>query len=194
MGAFLIVSKGLLADKTVSTTAKLLFAQLCDHRNRGTGQCNPRRRKLAEELGVSIPTVSRALTELRKVGLIQSTKGRYTNSYEIQSYQIRSAGGGPVGSNSIGQSDQIRSAGGPTPLYEPYQGEPTRVRAEALPRRGPPREQSPNTAPAFPGLPRKDAGREPFWDPLRGKFLTKTQYDQLTLAMALENHRRKYGA
>jgi hypothetical protein len=82
--SFLIVAKELLTDKRISATAKLLLAQLQDHRNKQTGQCNPSRQKLTEELGVPLHTIKRALIELRKFGFIQSKQVRYSNNYEIQ--------------------------------------------------------------------------------------------------------------
>jgi DNA-binding transcriptional MocR family regulator len=193
--SFLIVSKALAADKRLSVTAKLLFAELLDHHNGKTGQCNPKRQRLADALGVSVPTISRALSDLRAHGFIQSSKRRYTNSYGIQSDQIDPAGGGPVGSNRSGLSDQIDPAAPPYPLYEPYLREPERPRAEARSRRRASQNQNPgNAAIEFPAPPRKEMGLAEMFDPLNGRFLTKTQMDQLTYAMICENHRRKYGA
>jgi len=85
--AFLIVTKAVLADKRISTTAKVVLAQLMDHRNKTTGQCNPRETSLAEELGISRRTVLRALKELRCVGWIQAKRGQNGNRYEFPKCQ-----------------------------------------------------------------------------------------------------------
>ena len=85
--AFLIVTKAVLADKRISTTAKLVLAQLMDHRNKTTGQCNPRESSLAEELGISRQTVLRGLKELRRAGWIQAKRGQNGNRYEFPKYQ-----------------------------------------------------------------------------------------------------------
>jgi DNA-binding Lrp family transcriptional regulator len=119
----LCIDKTLLANANLSLTARILFAQLLDHRNKRTGQCNPTREKLAEELGVSVATIKRAVKELSDANLIRSKKLQYTNSYEIQPGQNdpveRSAGSNPTG--SPGQDDP---AAPPVSLYEPIYGEP----------------------------------------------------------------------
>ena len=86
--AFLIVTKELLKDKQLSATAKLLLAQLLDHRNKTTGQCNPRIKTLAEELGVSQSTAGRALRELREARLVKITWSSRSSRYEILFGQI----------------------------------------------------------------------------------------------------------
>jgi hypothetical protein len=122
--SFLIVAKDTLANKNISTTAKLLFAQLCDHRNRRTGQCNPKRRTLGSELGVSVATIKRALGELRTAGFLTSRKGQYTNTYELCTRNpVGSNPTGwqnPAGSNPTGQRGQFDPAEASASLYEPY--------------------------------------------------------------------------
>ena len=81
--SFLIVSKQLAADKRVSVTAKMVFAVLCDYRNKTTAQCNPRVKKLAEAIGVSASTVGRALRALREAGFIKIHWRRTSSQYEI---------------------------------------------------------------------------------------------------------------
>jgi hypothetical protein len=128
--SFLIVAKATLANKEISTTAKLLLALLIDHRNRKTGQCNPRRVKLAAELGVSLATIRRALSELRAVGFITSKRQQYTNNYEIRDDRHSSK---VYSSQQKGQNDPFASVseGSKRPLqkgqndpsltlYEPY--------------------------------------------------------------------------
>jgi DNA-binding transcriptional MocR family regulator len=125
--SFLIISKEILADKRISVTAKLLLAQLIDHRNKQTGQCNPKRQTLARELGVSVPTIQRALSELIKVEFIRSKKRSRTNFYEFLSDQIDPAEP-RVGSNRSGMSDQIDPAGPPVSFNELYIRGTTRAR------------------------------------------------------------------
>jgi DNA-binding transcriptional MocR family regulator len=106
--AFLIVTKAVLADKRISTTAKFVLAQLMDHRNKQTGQCNPRIRKLAEELGISISTAGRALRALREVGLVKVIWRQRASCYEILFGQNDR-------SCSVKMTDQDSRS-----LYEPY--------------------------------------------------------------------------
>src|SRR5215831_10437736 len=79
--SFLIVSKELAADNRLSVTAKLLLAQLLDHRNRRTGQCNPQILTLAGELGIYRTTVIRGLAELKRAGWIETKRGQNGNRY-----------------------------------------------------------------------------------------------------------------
>ncbi|HEY1876924.1 MAG TPA: helix-turn-helix domain-containing protein, partial [Rhizomicrobium sp.] len=123
----LIVAKELIANKKLSTTAKLLFALLLDHRNKKTGQCNPSRKILAGELGVSIDVIKRAVGDLIEAGFIQRKRGRHSNWYEIRTFLD--------GANSPVQMVQIRPSALAYPLYEPYRREPT-----AHSRRFPPKK------------------------------------------------------
>ncbi len=72
-----------LKDKSLSAWARLLYPLLIDYRTeRGIF---PGRDRLADDLGVSIPTVDRALTELCSAGLLTKMRqGRgHTNRYTI---------------------------------------------------------------------------------------------------------------
>jgi biotin operon repressor len=60
----------------LSATARLVFQALVWHRNRKTGQCNPRLGTLARELGLCKDTIWRAMNELRARGCIMSQKGQ----------------------------------------------------------------------------------------------------------------------
>jgi hypothetical protein len=179
--SFLIVAKALLTDKRISATAKLLLAQLEDHRNPETGQCNPSRKKLTKELGLPLHAVKRALIELRKFGFIRSKQARYTNNYEIQVAQIRPPKP-PGGANKATQVAQLAPPGLAGPLYETYPGE-ERPRAEARSRRSP-QNTNPDTCPTRrPDIPRKSAGLETVFDPLNGKFLSTAQMQQVGWAL-----------
>jgi DNA-binding transcriptional MocR family regulator len=79
-----------------------------DHRNKTTGQCNPRESSLAEELGISRQTVLRGLKELRRAGWIQAKRGQNGNRYEFPEYQN---GTSQVASCYLGSRAS---------LYEPY--------------------------------------------------------------------------
>jgi DNA-binding transcriptional ArsR family regulator len=72
-----------MAHPGLSATAKLLLAVLQDHRNARTGQCNPKRKTLALEMGVSISTIRRTLDDLREAGLVRSKRASRTSRYEI---------------------------------------------------------------------------------------------------------------
>jgi DNA-binding transcriptional ArsR family regulator len=54
------------------------------HRNRVTGQCNPRHATLARELHCSVSTIRNHIRILREAGIILATKGRRGNRYEIR--------------------------------------------------------------------------------------------------------------
>jgi len=118
--SFLIVAKSTLADKNISATAKLLFAQLCDHRNRRTGQCNPRQATLARELGISVDTIQRSLSALCRHGLVSIHRGQYGCRYEIQ-----------IPQNAVSQTanprvpkPQVAVSDAPASFNEPYVIEP----------------------------------------------------------------------
>lgn len=127
--SFLIVAKSTLVNKKISTTGKLLLAQLLDHRNKKTGQCNPGQVKLAEELGISVDTVQRGLHKLCKLGLITIHRGQYGCRYEIQIPQ-------PAVSQTANPripKPQPAVPSVPGPLYEPYINEPSVVRGQNRP-------------------------------------------------------------
>jgi len=66
-GAF--IPNWLLERKEVSPSAKLCYARLCQYAGRG-GECYPKQKTLAEELGVSRRQVIRYLEELKALNLI----------------------------------------------------------------------------------------------------------------------------
>lgn len=114
--SFLIVAKAILADKRISVTAKVLYAQLLDHRNKRTGQCNPQQTTLARELGTSVDTIQRHLSELRQHGLITFTRGQNGCRYEIP----ETASCGLENRKTADGKPQVAASGAPYPLYEPY--------------------------------------------------------------------------
>ena len=123
--SFLMVAKEMLADKRISATEKLLLAQLLDHRNKRTDQCNPRQTTLARELGISRHTVERALWKLRELGFLTIKRGQSGYRYEFPSCQNGNSElpKWQVPSCQNGNSDV------PSPLYEPYLKEPGGARA-----------------------------------------------------------------
>jgi DNA-binding transcriptional MocR family regulator len=188
--SFLIVTKEVLRDNRISATAKLLFAQLLDHRNKTTGQCNPKRKTLAEKLGTSVDKVDRAAQELRRAGYLTWRRVQYTAFYEISVPQECGSERAQFRTDAE-PAPHICGTDAPYPINEPYQENPSRPRAEARSRGGSPDSDFP-LAPQGRSIPRKPMGLE--WDPLNGKFLTKTQYDQLTWAYIFANHEAKYGS
>ena len=85
--SFLIVAKAMAADKQISATEKLLLAQLLDHRNKRTGQCNPNQTTLARELGIGLRTVRRSLSRLCKHGWLAIQRGQNGCRYEFPTGQ-----------------------------------------------------------------------------------------------------------
>ena len=129
--SFLIVAKAILSDKRLSITARLLMAQLLDHRNNRTGQCNPKRKTLAQALGMDTGKdkgsrrMTRALAELRKAGLISSKQGQHGSFYELRvdkNVHPERVQGGQKCPVSLDKNVQ---PGLPYPLYEPYFKEPS---------------------------------------------------------------------
>ncbi len=74
-------------DTDLSGAARLVLQALNWHRNRKTGQCNPRQSTLAKELGFCRETICRAVVELRRKGRISSHKGQRGCRYELVSRQ-----------------------------------------------------------------------------------------------------------
>lgn len=60
---FGIVSHEIISDPELSTQAKALYALLCCYADKNR-QCYPTKNRLADELGVSVKTVKRYLSEL----------------------------------------------------------------------------------------------------------------------------------
>jgi hypothetical protein len=131
--SFLVVSKEIAADKRISATEKLLLAQLLDHRNKRTGQCNPKQERLAQELGIGLATVKRGLSALRKLGFIAIKRTQTCCNYEIQIAQNERSDSSKVG----GQIAQNELLDAPYPLYEPYIKEPgaSRTPQKSIPRK-----------------------------------------------------------
>lgn len=202
----LIISKDLLTDKSISVKARLLLAQLLDHRNKKTGQCNPRRKTLAKELGLSMRTLVRALNELRAAQLIRSKQGQHTAFYEIQECQNGTPQAGSGVPNWHSQECQNGTPEPAYPLTEPYQGEYARASAKRSPNApAPPSEQSPpDLSPQPFVVPRKEAGRElgPYEmyfaainDSLRkrGRLLTAAEERQVGNLMMLQALKQRQG-
>ena len=80
---FVCIPLELLSRADHGHVARELYEHLLNSRNRKTGQCNPKRATLAGKMGISIPTVSRAVGELVAKGLISSRQKSACNEYEI---------------------------------------------------------------------------------------------------------------
>jgi hypothetical protein len=111
--AFFMIPETVAATKTLSSTAKLLLAQLLDHRNKRTAQCNPKQATLARELGISEDTVQRKLVELRRLGFVATKRHPYGCTYEIQIPQIR----GRETANPRVRNRKTADLGSPYPLF-----------------------------------------------------------------------------
>ena len=113
--SYLILAKDLAADKRISVTARLLFAQLLDHRNRHTGQCNPRAIVLAGELGISRRTVDRALKELRKAEMLTVKRTGRASTYDLAMRQNDASDA----TSCLVTMRQNGASAASGPLYEP---------------------------------------------------------------------------
>jgi DNA-binding MarR family transcriptional regulator len=67
------VMSGIFAKIKMTDTAKLVLWVLASHFNNETGQCYPSQTTIAAKLGKTRETVCRAMSELKKIGLIKST-------------------------------------------------------------------------------------------------------------------------
>jgi hypothetical protein len=114
--SFLIISKDLAADKSLSVTAKLLFSLLRDYRNNRTGQCNPWETTLAGKLGISRWTVMRGLEELKRAGWLEVRRGQNGNRYEFPKLQSATS----QVANCNMESSKNATSDDPATLYEPY--------------------------------------------------------------------------
>lgn len=89
---FSAIPNWLLRDPAVDTTAKLVYLLLSGRVGKDY-VCWPSQARLASEAGVSVPTVKRALTRLRRLGVIQvrtevTDRGR-RNSYRLLVHPFR---------------------------------------------------------------------------------------------------------
>lgn len=71
-----MVPNWLLCRREISSSAKLLYARLCQHAGED-GKAFPGGEKLAEEIGASVPTVRRLVAELKEAGLIEVKIEKY---------------------------------------------------------------------------------------------------------------------
>src|SRR5262245_58546396 len=75
----------------LSGGAKTVAMLLIWHANNKTGRCDPGRARLAHESGLDVSTVTRALAELVKAGVLMlEDRGSATNAYHID-WQFLSA-------------------------------------------------------------------------------------------------------
>ena len=72
--------------RPLSPKAKLVWGQIKFHYNRRTGQCNPGYALIGREVGISETSVFRAVRELRRAGLLVSTKHVRASSYVVTEF------------------------------------------------------------------------------------------------------------
>lgn len=72
----------------LSTTARLIALCVLWHRNGKTGLCCPSRERVASLIGVSIPTVRRALKELKAAGVLVNTRTGKASRYGFPASQL----------------------------------------------------------------------------------------------------------
>jgi DNA-binding Lrp family transcriptional regulator len=68
--------------KGISNTAIVLYLMLRKYADWKTGECYPGRKRLAEQMGISVRSVGRALKELETIGAIKITHRRYKDKKE----------------------------------------------------------------------------------------------------------------
>jgi hypothetical protein len=73
----------LLGRPDVNATAATVYDLISAYRNRRTGACFPKRQTLAQRLGVSVRTISRAVSQLRSAGFLFIRKLPLSNAYEL---------------------------------------------------------------------------------------------------------------
>ncbi len=73
-----------LNNYNLKPTAKLVLLYLCDCYNPKHGEMFPKQSTIAEKLGISEVSVTRAVQELHKEGLLISER-KYTNKYKFTS-------------------------------------------------------------------------------------------------------------
>jgi len=75
-------------DQKLPSRAKVVYIYLCDRAN-DEGTCFPSHRKIAEDLGLSVSTVKRAIRDLEQAEVIEKAarfhlkNGRRSNLYHI---------------------------------------------------------------------------------------------------------------
>lgn len=71
---FAMVPKDFAIDPKVPPSTKAVYLALSAHARAKTGKCWPSQKLLAAETGLSVPTVKRAVAQLRELGIIQSSQ------------------------------------------------------------------------------------------------------------------------
>jgi len=80
---FVLTSVESVKARSVRNGPYRLYLCLLTYKNRTTGQCNPRRKRLAKDLGVSEPTISRWLRALRSVGWVNCRHTLHGQKYTL---------------------------------------------------------------------------------------------------------------
>ena len=74
--------------RTPSLAAKLVLWALAEHYNEKTSACFPSQERIAEQVGINLSSVKRAIKELEGAGLISKRKGRRRGQYNA-TYRYR---------------------------------------------------------------------------------------------------------
>src|SRR5947209_6194675 len=80
---FACTPMALLGRPDVNRTAATVYDVITSFRNRRTGLCVPKRETLAQRLGVSVRTITRAVGQLRAAGFVVVRKLPGSNAYEL---------------------------------------------------------------------------------------------------------------
>lgn len=96
------VPSGVLRDKRLSANARCLYALLLDYN--AMGDCRPGRDRLADDLGVSVETVDRAINELVKAKLVtKKRRGRGNTNLYFLNFESS-----PMKSQQVDESSPMR--------------------------------------------------------------------------------------
>ena len=142
-GRFSSIPKRILSNNHLSSHAKVVYLALVDHLNKDDCCVFPKQNTVAQETGLSVKAVKRAIGELKKIGLIW-TRSRYRTSSlyffhpnpeqvlpaENDTEACGTTGGSTVGTPVVPLAEQATPAcsttGGPTSgtSVGPLQGHP----------------------------------------------------------------------
>lgn len=72
----------------LSTNKKLILICLADHHNDKTGQCNPKRERIASRVGISERSVSDITNKLQELGLLTKEERRHGARQAATQYHL----------------------------------------------------------------------------------------------------------
>lgn len=110
---FIRAQRSIVLDPALPLHVKMLYTVLCAHANKKR-ICWPSRTTIAEEGGMSVSAVGRAINHAQKIGLLTVIRTQTSNRYQLHdfagSYEPSESPGGPSDllDRSVGPSGQVR--------------------------------------------------------------------------------------